>query len=87
MALHFPALNWFTPVAMWEIYCEWSQNKCEINQRSGVDTEPLAPEIRLPTVDENNKHYDFNGTDDMGVSVEIVDSRVIVSIHCRMEPG
>jgi hypothetical protein len=31
--------------------------------------------------------YDFNGTDDMGVSVEIVDKRVIVSIHCRMEPG
>ena len=31
--------------------------------------------------------YDFNGTDDMGVSIEIVDSRVIVSIHCRMEPG
>jgi hypothetical protein len=50
MALHVHVLNWFTPVAMWEIYCNWSQNRCGINQRSWVDTDPFTPKSRLPAV-------------------------------------
>lgn len=45
----------------------------------------MAFDTTAESIQEITK-YDFNGTDDMGVSVEIVDSRVVVSIHCRMEP-
>lgn len=31
--------------------------------------------------------YAFHGVDDMGVQVSAHDSRVIVSIHCRLDPG
>jgi len=31
--------------------------------------------------------YEFNGTDDMGVAMESKDKRIIVSIHCRLDPG
>lgn len=31
--------------------------------------------------------YEFDGTDDLGVRVSTYDSRVVISIHCMLEPG